>query len=314
MATTNNITTTYSGEASRRFISAALLSSPTIYNGNIEVMPNVKFKQVIRKFDTDGLVKDASCDFTDTSTLTTVERILEPKSLQVNLEVCKADYRDTWDAISMGYSAHDNLPPDFASYLVQYVAQKVAAANEVAIWSGADGTSGSFDGFTTLMAADAAVIDAANGSETSFTSSNILTLMGNVVDSIPDTLYGKEDLSIYVPTVAWQSYVRALGGFGSAGLGAAGVNAQGSLWYNNGNALSFEGIKVVLAPGMPSDHIVAGQKSNLMFGTGLLSDHNDVRIIDTAATLGDQNVRIVMRYTAGVQYGTGSDLVLLTLA
>ena len=314
MATTNNITTTYSGEASARFVSAALLSSPTIYQGNIEVMPNVKYKQVIRKFDTDGLVKDATCDFTDTSTLTTVERIITPKELQVNLELCKKDFHSSWSAISMGYSAHDNLPPDFASYLVQYVAAKVAAANEVSVWAGATGTSGQFDGFTTLMAADAAVVDAANLSETAFSSTNIIDLLGSVVDSIPTALFGQEDLAIYVPQIAYQAYIRALGGFGASGLGAAGVNAQGTQWYNNGNALSYEGIKVVLAPGMPADHVVAGQKSNMFFGTGLVSDHTDVRVIDMAATSGSQNVRVVMRYTAGVQYGTGSDLVLLTLA
>lgn len=81
-----------------------------------------------------------------------------------------------------------------------------------------------------------------------------------------------------------------------------------------GNALSFEGIKVVNAPGMPSDHIVAGQKSNIFFGTGLLSDHNEVKVLDMADLDGSQNVRVIMRYTAGVQYGIGSDLVLLTLA
>ena len=109
------------------------------------------------------------------------------------------------------------------------------------------------------------VNDAANGAETSFTSSNIVTLLGNVVDALPSAVYGKEDLTIYVPTVAFQAYIRSLGGFGASGLGAAGVNAQGSLWYNNGNALSFEGIKIQLAPGMPSDHIVAGEASNLYF-------------------------------------------------
>ena len=64
---------------------------------------------------------------------------------------------------------------------------------------------------------------------------------------------------------------------------------------------------------MPSDHIVAGQKSNLYFGTGLLSDHNEVKLLDMADLMG-QNVRVVMRFTAGVQYGIGSDLALLTLA
>ena len=111
-----------------------------------------------------------------------------------------------------------------------------------------------------------------------------------------------------------QAYIRSLGGFGGNGVGAAGTNDQGSQWYNMGNALSFEGIKIQQAPGMPTDHIVAAQASNLFFGTGLLSDHNEVRLIDTSDTLGDQNVRVVMRFTAGVQYGIGSDVALLTLA
>ena len=55
---------------------------------------------------------------------------------------------------------------------------------------------------------------------------------------------------------------------------------------------------------------MAAQKSNLFFGTGLLSDMNEVKLIDMADIDGSQNVRIVMRYTAGVQYGIGSDIVL----
>jgi len=182
------------------------------------------------------------------------------------------------------------------------------------IWGGVNGTAGEFDGFTVLMAADGDVNDASNGSETSFTSSNINSLLGNIVDSIPNAIYGKEDLNIYLPPVAYQAYVRSLGGFGASGLGAAGYENKGNQWYNMGNALSFDGIKVVLAPGMPADHAVAGQKSNLYFGTGLLSDHNEVKVLDMADLDGSQNVRVIMRFTSGIQYGIGSDLVLLTLA
>ena len=56
--------------------------------------------------------------------------------------------------------------------------------------------------------------------------------------------------------------------------------------------------------------MVAAQKSNLFFGTGLLADHNEVKLIDMADLDGSQNVRVVMRFTAGVQYGIGSDIVL----
>ena len=315
MATTTSITTTYAGEFAGKYISAALLESKTLAEGAIEIKPNVKYKEVIKKVATDSnVIKDSTCDFTDTATITLTERILQPEEFQVNLELCKKDFVSDWEAVQMGYSAFDNLPPAFSDFLIGHVAGLVAEKNEQNIWGGVNATAGEFDGFTTLMAADADVNDAVNGGETSFSSSNIITLLGNTVDALPSAVYGKEDLTIYVPTAAWQAYVRALGGFGASGLGAAGINAQGTQWYNMGNALAFEGIKVQLAPGMPSDHIVAGQASNLYFGTGLLSDHNEVKLLDMADLDGSQNVRVIMRFTAGVQYGIGSDLALLTLA
>jgi glucokinase len=315
MATTTSITTTYAGEFAGKYIAAALLSSKTLEDGAIEIKPNVKYKEVIKKVATDSnVIKNATCDFTDTATITLTERILQPEEFQVNLELCKKDFVSDWEAVQMGYSAYSDMPPAFSDFLIGHVAGLVAEKNEQNIWGGVNATAGEFDGFTTLMAADADVNDAANGAETSFTASNIITLLGNTVDALPSAVYGKEDLTIFVPTVAYQAYVRALGGFGASGLGAAGINDQGTQWYNNGNSLSFEGIKVQLAPGMPSDHIVAGQKSNLFFGTGLLSDHQEVKILDMADLDGSQNVRVIMRFTAGVQYGIGSDLALLTLA
>ena len=109
MATTTSITTTYAGEKAAGFISAALLSSNTIEQGGIEVKPNIKFKQVLRKLSTGDLIADGSCDFDATSSVTLTERTIEPKEFQVNLQLCKQDFRSDWDAISMGYSAHDNL-------------------------------------------------------------------------------------------------------------------------------------------------------------------------------------------------------------
>jgi len=312
----NTITSTYAGEFAGKYIAAALLSGKTINDGAVTIKPNVKYKEVIKKIASTGIVANASCDFTETAdALTLTERILEPTELQVNLVLCKSDFRKDWEAISMGYSAYDNLPPAFSDFLIGHVASKVAEKTEQDLWAGAyDGSNGQFDGFTTLMAADGTVNDAANDSETAFNSGNIVSLLSNVVDSIPSAVYGKEDLTIYLPTIALQAYVRALGGFAADGVGAAGTDNKGSQWYNQGNALAFEGIKIQHAPGMPTDHIVAGEASNLFFGTSLMSDHTEVKLVDTSEILGDQNVRVIMRYTAGVQYGIGSDLVLLTLA
>ena len=308
MATTTSITTTYAGEFAGKYISAALLSASTIENGGITVKPNVKFKEVMKKLSTDALLKDATCDFDPTSTITLTERILQPEEFQVNLQLCKKDFVSDWEAISMGYSAFDNLPPSFQDFLVAHVAAKVAEKTEQTIWSGTNATAGEFDGLVTLAAADADVIDvtAAVGG---VTAANVIDELGKIVDAIPSAVYGKEDLYLYVSQNIARAYVRALGGFGAAGLGANGTNAQGTQWWNNG-ALTFDGVKIFVANGLADNTAMAAEKSNLFFGTGLLSDHNLVKVIDMADIDGSQNVRVVMRMTSGVQYGIGADIVL----
>ncbi len=308
MATTTSITSTYAGEFAGKYIAAALLSSSTIDNGGIEVKPNIKFKEVIKKLATGDLVANASCDFAATSSVTLTERIIQPEEFQVNLQLCKKDFVSDWEAVSMGYSAFDTLPKNFQDFLLAHVIAKVAEKNEHAIWQGANATAGEFGGFTVLAAADATVVDVTG---TTVTAANVIAELGKIVDAIPSTIYGKEDLYIYVSQNIARAYVRALGGFGASGLGAAGTNNMGTQWWNNGS-LSFDGVKLFVANGLPDNDAMAAQKSNLYFGTGLLSDHNEVKVIDMADIDGSQNVRIVMRYTASVQYGLGSEIVYYT--
>ena len=308
MATTTSITTSYSGEHSGKWISAALLSGVTLSNELITIMPNVKFKSVVSNLVSASGLADASCDFTATGTVTLTERILEPKSLQVNKQLCKADFRDTWQAIEMGYSAHDVLPKSFADYLLAHQVEQVAADIEQHIWNGDAGNSGEFNGFMTLLTTDAALPAAQEVAGTTLTAANIITEMGKVADAIPSRLYGKEGLRIYVSQNAMRLYVRALGGFGTSGLGANGVDGKGTLWYQGGE-LMFDGIPVVVANGLTADQMLASTKENLFFGTGLLSDNNEVKLLDMSDLDGSENVRIIMRMTAGVQYGNVSDIV-----
>lgn len=308
MATTTSITTTYAGEFANKIIAAALLSSPTIDRGGIEVKPNVRFKQVIKRVATDAILKDATCDFDATSTITLTEKILQPEELQVNLQLCKKDFASDWLSVEQGYSAFKVLPKSFQDFLVAHVASKVAAKNETNIWEGVTANAGEYNGLSTLLALDASLPAANEVAGTTVTASNVITELGKIADAIPSALYTKDDLYIYVSQSIARSYVRALGGFGASGLGANGTNSMGTQWYNNGS-LSFDGIKIFVADGLASTKAIAAQKSNLYFGTGLISDLTEVKVIDMADIDGSQNVRIVMRMTAGVQYGFASDIV-----
>ena len=312
MATTTSITTTYAGEFAGEYIAAALLEGATISNGGITVKPNVKLKEVIKKVATDDIVKDATCDFDPTSTVTLTERILQPEEQQVNLQLCKKDFVADWEALSMGYSAHSNMPSQFSDFLIAHVAAKVAQRTETSIWAGDTSTNGQFNGFSTLLAADAALPSANEVAGTTVTAGNVIDELGKIVDAVPSALYGAEDLYVYVSQNIARAYVRALGGFGASGLGAAGTNSMGTQWWNNGS-LSFDGVKLFVANGLGDNTAIAAEKSNLFFGTGLLSDHNEVKVIDMADIDGSQNVRIVMRYTAGIQHGIGGDIVLYSI-
>ena len=308
MATTTSITTTYAGEFAGKYISAALLSGSTLSKELITIKPNVKYKEVMKKVASDDIVKNGTCDFTATSTLTLTERILQPEEFQVNLQLCKKDFVSDWEAISMGYSAYSDLPASFSDFLLAHVSSKVAQRIETNIWAGTNATEGQFDGFETTLGADGDVNDV---TATTVTSSNVIAQMGAVVDAIPSTVYGAEDLTVYVAPNVYRAYVRALGGFAS-NVGAAGTDSKGTQWFNGG-ALTYDGINVELASGLPSGKMVAAEKSNLFFGTGLLSDHNEVKVIDMADIDGSQNVRVVMRFTAGIQHAIGGDIVLYSI-
>lgn len=300
------VTSTYAGEASSDYIAAALLSAKTLDQQNVEIHPNVKYKEVIQKLDVAGIVQDASCDFATSGSVAITETVLEPKELQVNLELCKQNFLDSWEAISLGYSAFDEIPRNFTDYLISYVGGKVAEATETSIWNGALG-NGSFLGFEERITtsgtgsadsynpaiASGSAIPRVNGT---VDKDNVVQILTEVVDAIPSTVYGKEDVVIYVGTKvlkAWQS----------SQSGQVNIGSFNSQLNVGEKPLNFQGIEIVHAPGISDNTIIAGQKSNFHFGTGLLSDYNEVRVLDMADIDGSQNFRVIMRYTAGTAIG-----------
>ena len=301
-----SITSTYAGEFAGKYISAALLSGNTIANGLIEVKPNVKFKEVLKRVSLSGAIANASCDFTDAGAVVLTERIIEPKELQINLELCKTPFESDWEAISMGYSAHDNMPKTFSDYFIGLMAAEISAQTETDIWSGTAG-AGTFDGFATLLTAATLpagqdITKVAGG----VNATNVIAELGKVADAVPSSLYGNEDLYIYVSQNIFRAYKRALGGFAANGVGANGVNGLGA--NQDVDVQYFDGIKIVAANGLADNNMVSTLKSNLYFGTGLLSDQNEISVLDMSI-LGSKNVRFIARYTAAVQIAILEDVV-----
>jgi len=250
MATTTNITTSYAGQDAAPYVAAALLESPTLTNGGVDVMPEIRFRKTLRPSNISDIIKDATCDFTATGDVTILERVLEPKEMQVNQQFCKADFIDTWDANEIGFGLNEQLPSTFSDFVIAEYAAQVAQQNEINIWRGVKSNEGEYDGFTTLIAADADLPTAQEIAGTTVTAANVEEELGKIVDAIPDRLYGKEDLHIYVANNIFKAYKRYLGTKGYVDR------------YNNQDIdiVSFDGVKIFGTLGLAANTAIATRK------------------------------------------------------
>jgi hypothetical protein len=292
----DSLTKLYVGEEAAGFISASLLSGETLAKGNITVLPNVTFKVNLKNFDLSASsVKDATCDFTDAGDITYVEKALAPENFGLNKELCKKDWLSTYAGATMRAGVDGTLPANFQEYIIGHAGALVGQQVEQSIWAGATSTNGQFDGFQVQLLADATVVDVAAAT---LSAANIVAELGKVRDAIKDANYGQEDLAIYLGTAAMKFYISA--------QAALGYQDQ---WHAGVTEANFEGTKLILAPGMGANKMIAARKSNLFFATDLASDMAEVKVIDMTENDGSDNVRLVMKWNAGVGYANGSDIV-----
>jgi len=299
MATTTTVNSSYAGTVAGEIVGKAFKEADTIARNLVTVLPNIPVKQVIRKIDYGNGRQDFSCGFTPEGSVTIGEVILEPKKIKNEAELCKEDFRNVWDTASMGFSAHnDNMPADEESALLVEILADTAQATDSDIWVGDASVDGHFDGFIPSFLLDATVIDV---TAVAVTKANVVSKIEAVLNAVPDALRRKTDLIFAVSNDVALAYQQALiGAQITAGLG--GTDAQ--LRYGN--------YTMEIVNGLPASTMVIYQRKNLYFGTGLLSDHNEVRIKDMDESLLTGTVRYKMVYTAGVQYVRGNEVVLYT--
>jgi hypothetical protein len=299
-------TSNFSGTAAGFYISAALKEAKSLEY--LTMIENIKFKSNIQKQALSGVLADATCNFTGAGTLAMTEAVLEVKNLQVNLDLCKSTLLDSWEALQMRAGAGAPPPASFDDYVISYMAGVIADGTEGGIWLGTAAGAGSFQGFVgtggyLLAAQDATVVqvDNSGGAGTAYTAGNIIANLQDLTAAIPAAVYVKEDLHIYMSPKTFRLYISAVSTLGY-------INAYS---MNKDYDAVFEGVKIAVCPGMRNDTMVAAQKSNLFFGTDLLSDATRITILDMAALDGSDNMRLVARYSSGVKQGIGADIVLI---
>ena len=232
------------------------------------------------------------------------EKVLTVKNLQINIDLCKENLLSSWEAMEMRAGAGAPPPARFDDYVISYLGEIIADATESSVWSGAAATNGQFEGFLTgttgMFAVDGTVVS--SSASAAYTAANIIanlqTLTADMAANISPVLR-KEDLHIYMNPKTYAFYISAVSTLGY-------VNAYN---MNGDYEPVFEGYKIAVCGGMPDNQLVAAEKSNLFFGTDLISDSTRIQLLDMGNLDGSDNIRVVARYSAAVQLGVGADIV-----
>jgi len=298
------VNSNYAGKSAGFYIAQSLKEAKSL--DYLSMMENVKYRSNLQVMGNSGLVVDATCDFNDAGTLTLTEtKFIEPKNLQINVDLCKANLLSSFEAQNMRAGAGAPPPASFDDYVISYMGEIIAQATEESIWEGT-AVAGKFNGFLgaatgyLLPGVDATVIQ--SSASGAYTAANIIanlqTLTADMAANVPAIL-GKDDLHIYMNNKTYAFYISAVSTLGY-------VNAYN---MNGDYDPVFEGYKIAVCPGMADNQLVAAQKGNMFFGTDLLSDATRIQLLDMANLDGSDNIRVVARYSAGVQTGVGADIV-----
>jgi hypothetical protein len=293
MATTTSLTTTYAGREAAGYIRAAFLSNESL--AAVTIRENIEYKQVIRKLVDNVTFEAPTCDFTPLGTVTLTERILTLEKFQVHRQLCKKDFLADWEAKS---EQNGSLHASLADAIIANVMAGVAARNEVVIWQGVNANTGEYAGFETLFLADAAVLDVA--APEAIVVGNVIEEMGKLVATLPTSVKrATEKPIIAVSSNVAEAYRSAILGLGGGFY----------LYQGESVVMNWQGqYDVIECPGMSDDTMAFYQKSNLIFGTNLLDQWNNVALLDMYASDLSDNVRFACSFFAGVQYGFGNEI------
>ncbi len=297
MATTLDITTNYVGEVAGDYIGKMIKGSNTLSDNLVTILPNIVSTTYLRKIETADSFVDYVCGFTPAGSITLSEYAITPKKIKWDSELCKEDFRQLWTAKEMGFSAHnDSLPSTEQGAILMDMARVIARKVDVDIWQG-DNTTGKFNGLIPQLLADASVIDVAT--PVAITSANVEAELARFVDAVPDAVIGADDLVLGVST----NVLRAL-------KKVQGSQARANGTFANPSEFDFNGYTLTEIKALSANTMVAYTKSNVTFVTGLLADHNEIKIKDMDETDLSGNIRMKVVFTGAIGYAYGGEIVL----
>ncbi|MEM1337265.1 MAG: hypothetical protein AAGF96_05920 [Bacteroidota bacterium] len=302
MPTTTAVSSNYEGKVAGALIGKAYKEGDTLKKGLITLAPNVNFKLNMRRIQYADGRQAYSCGFNPAGSVTLDERVLQPTKLKIDHEICKEDFRATWDEDSFGPSANnDQFAANIRSAIIAEALASHAEEADRMIWQGLDANADEWGGFIELFTADGSVIKHSNGLTSlgaPITKANVTDAFDAATDAVPVALRKKPLVMGVSPDVTDAYYKRLI----DEGI-ANGLGGDANTLPKYGRYMPME------IGGLPDNTIVIYEKKNLLFGTGLAADHNRIVAKDMDDLLLDGNVRFKMVFNGGCQYYNSEEIV-----
>lgn len=130
--------------------------------------------------------------------------------------------------------------------------------------------------------------------------SNVVEVLTALYNATPEAIRSQPDFVIYVPVHVADAYK----------LRQASVANGAGTYFTTDKPLNFLGRQIAEMPYFNNNWLLATRVSNLFFGTDLLSDFNQVQVIDMRQSTGDQKVRYRACFSSDVNFGYASEAVL----
>lgn len=290
-------TPSFSGKDAGEYYVASFKANNTIQQ--IKMYENVEYKQVLRKLTETGFgFASPTCSFTDAGTINIDERVLTLSKFQIHRTLCLDQFNDSADA---KFSQNGQLSQNTIDAMMNMMLGEIADRNETLIWQGvASGSSGTqYDGFETLLGADASVLDVST--PVAIDDTNVLAKMKATIDLMPFAVKSaSEKPKLYVSSNVAEAFR-----YKQASLGNGN-------FYFSGDAIRMSWLgtyEIVECGGMSNDTMVFAQPSNLAFGTNTISDWNTLKMLPMLEVTGDNQVRFVAQFWAGAQHVKGNEVV-----
>jgi hypothetical protein len=296
MATVTSVSSNYAGKEAGAIIGKTFKEADTLRLGLVTIAPNVGYALNMRRVRyTDGTTA-YSCGFDPQGTVTLNERVLTPVKLKNDLQICKEDFRATWSQETMGASASNpNAPADIMEAIQVEVLGQTAEDVDNIIWNGDSANVNEWDGFLKLFLADSGVIDV---DIDTVTENNVVAQLKLALGAIPIALRRKT-LNVMVSPDVFQFYSFSL-------TTPAITNGLGA----EERQMKFGRYTLTEVNGLPTSTIVIAEAKNLVFGTGLEADFNQLAMVDEDEVgLLTGQIRMKMVYSGGVQYYNSEEIV-----